>query len=126
MPTQQLPSNPSVENLRKQAKSLRRAVLANDRDALARVRAFRPKGEDAGKGFQLSDAQFVIARTYGFASWSKLKQYVEVVEGHTFMPPHPKSVSDTESFSDRFIRLACLDYLADHVERREQAREMLA
>jgi ankyrin repeat protein len=126
MPAQQLPSNPSVENLRKQAKSLRRAVLANDRDTLARVREFRPKGQDAGKGFQLSDAQFVIARIYGFSSWSKLKQYVEVVEGHTFMPPHPKSVSDTESFSNRFIRLACLDYLADHVERREQAREMFA
>ena len=125
MPTQQLPSNPSVENLRKQAKSLHRAVLANDPDALARVREFRPKGEDPGRGFQLSDAQFVVARTYGFASWSKLKQYVEVVEGHTFMPPHPKSVSDKELLSDRFIRLACLDYLADHVERREQAREML-
>jgi ankyrin repeat protein len=126
MPAQQLPTNPSVENLRKQAKSLRRAVLANDRHALARVSEFRPKGERAGKGFQLSDAQFVIARTYGFASWSKLKQYVEVVEGHTFMPPHPKSVSDTESLSNQFIRLACLDYLADQVERREQAREMLA
>ena len=126
MPTQQLPSNPSVENLRKQAKSLRRAVLANDPDALARVRAFHPKGEDPAKGFQLSHAQFVIARTYGFASWLKLKHYVEVVEGHTFLPPHPKSVIETESLSDRFIRLACLDYLADHVERREQAREMLA
>jgi ankyrin repeat protein len=126
MPTQQLPSNPSVENLRKQAKSLRRAVLANDPDGLARVREFRPRRADAGRRFQLSDAQFVIARTYGFASWSKLKQYVEVVEGHSFMPPHPKSVSDKESPSDRFIRLACLDYLADHVERREQAREMLA
>ena len=126
MPTQQLPSNPSVENLRKQAKSLRRAVLANDPDALARVRAFHPKGEDPAKGFQLSHAQFVIARTYGFASWLKLKHYVEVVEGHTFLPPHPKSVIETESPSDRFIRLACLDYLADHVERREQAREMLA
>src|SRR4030095_1749774 len=126
MPAQHLPTNPSVENLRKQAKSLRRAVLANDRHALARVSEFRPKGEGAGKGFQLSDEQFVIARTYGFASWSKLKQYVEVVEGHTFMPPHPKSVSDTESLSNQFIRLDCLDYLADQVERREQAREMLA
>src|SRR4030095_17272411 len=125
MPTQQLPTSPSVENLRKQAKSLRRAVLANDRDALARVREFRPKGQDAGKRFQLSEAQFVIARTYGFASWSKLKQYVEVVEGHTFMPPHPKLGIETESLPDRFIRLACLDYLADYVERREQAREML-
>jgi len=42
------------------------------------------------------------------------------------MPPHPQSVIDSESITDRFIRLACLDYLADHLSRREKAREMLA
>ena len=123
MPTQELPANPSLENLRKQAKSLLKAVLANDSAALTRLREFHPKANAINK-FHLSDAQLVIARTYGFSSWSKLKRYVEVVDRHPFLPPHPNEV--TESLTDRFIRLACLDYLADYVDRRIKAREMLA
>ncbi|HEX7294313.1 MAG TPA: hypothetical protein VF251_01090, partial [Pyrinomonadaceae bacterium] len=119
MPVQQLPSNPSIENLRKQAKTLRNAVLANDRDALTRVREFHPK---PNQPFQLSDAQLVVARSYGFASWAKLKLYVDVVARHTFLPRE----SDTESRADHFVRLACLDYQSDRVERRERARELFA
>src|SRR5262245_42909233 len=119
MAAQELPSNPSVENLRKQAKSLRKAVLANDSNALKRVREFYSNAEQP---FRLSDAQLVIARSYGFSSWTKLKRYVEVLERHTFLPHE----SDTESRADRFVRLACLDYQSDHVERRERARELFA
>jgi ankyrin repeat protein len=122
MPVQELPSNPSIENLRKQAKTLRNAVRANDRNAVARVRKFNPTPEDARKEFQLSDAQLVVARSYGFLSWAKLKQYVEVVERHTFVP----SESEIESAADQFVRLACLDYQSDRVERHERARELLA
>ena len=122
MPVQELPSNPSSENLRKQAKTLRNAVRANDRNAVARIREFHPTPEDARKEFQLSDAQLVVARSYGFLSWVKLKQYVEVVERHTFVP----SESETESAADRFVRLACLDYQSDRVERHERARELFA
>ena len=125
MPAQQLPTNPSLENLRKQAKSLQKAVLANDVAALARVREFHPKPDEAGKDFRRSDAQLVIARSYGFSSWPGLKRHLDVLAQHSFMPPDPKSVNESESTSDRFIRLACLDYLADRVERREKARELL-
>ena len=121
MPVQELPSNPSIENLRKQAKSLRNAVRANDRNAVARVREFHPTPEDL-KEFQLHDAQLVVARSYGFPSWTKLKLYVEVVEGHTFLP----SERDIESAADQFVRLACLDYQSDRVERHERARELFA
>ena len=122
MPIQELPANPSFENLRKQAKSLQRAVLSNEKDALSRVREFHPKGAEVSKTFRLSHAQLVIARSYGFSSWTKLKQYVEVVERHTFLPHE----SETESRADRFVRLACLDYQADHVDRCERAREQFA
>ena len=126
MHTQQLSTNPSLENLRKQAKSLQKAVLGNDVAALARVREFHPKPDEAGKNFRRSDAQLVIARSYGFSSWPALKRHLDVLAQHSFMPPDPRSVNESESVSDRFIRLACLDYLADHVERREKARELLA
>ena len=72
MPTQSLPNNPSLENLRKQAKSLRNAVQENDAGALARVREFHPRADEALRNFTLSDSQLVIARSYAFASWSKL------------------------------------------------------
>ena len=92
MPTQPLPNNPSLENLRKQAKSLRKAVQANAADALARVREFHPRSDEAFKNFSLSSAQLVIARSHGFASWSKLKQHLEVVDEYswsarTYPPP---------------------------------------
>ncbi|HEY8227808.1 MAG TPA: ankyrin repeat domain-containing protein [Pyrinomonadaceae bacterium] len=126
MPTQSLPSNPSIENLRKQAKSLLKGVRAGDANALTRVREFHPRSTQALQNFRLNDAQLVIARSYEFAGWSKLKEYVEMLDRHSFMPPHPKSVIDSEPVTDQFIRLACLDYLADHTSRREKARELLA
>lgn len=126
MPTQSLPNNPSLENLRKQAKTFHKALLANDSNALARLREFHPKPDEASKNCRLSDAQLVIARSYAFSSWSKLKQYVAVVARHSFLPPAANSVNESEPIADRFIRLACLDYLADHVDRRQQARELLA
>lgn len=126
MPIQELPSNPSLENLRKQAKSLYKAVRSNDAEALARLREFHPRSSETLNNFRLSDAQLIVARSYNFTSWARLKEYVQTVERHSFMPPHPRSVMDSESITDRFIRLACLDYLADHVSRREKARELVA
>jgi hypothetical protein len=54
-----LPPFPNLEHLRKQAK----ALLTSMREEDARTR--------------LSDAQFSIARHYGFESWPQLKRYVE-------------------------------------------------
>src|SRR5258705_12415939 len=106
MPIQQLPRNPSLENLRKQAKSLHRAVLANDAEALNKFREFHPT-QDQQK-LTLAGAQFVLARSYDFPSWTKLKQYVQVVSQRTFSPP--TEPDDPEPLADRLLRSACLDY----------------
>jgi hypothetical protein len=68
--TKTLPDHPSLENLRKQAKTLARAVRAGDPDAVARFEAqgVRPRPERA----PLADAQLVIAREYGLRSWRHL------------------------------------------------------
>jgi hypothetical protein len=126
LPTQSLPKNPSLENLRKQAKSLRKSVLTNQSDALDRVREFHPRADEALARFSLNDAQLVIARSHDFASWSKLKQYVETLDRHFFMPKKFAATDDPEPLPDRFIRLACLDYASDHADRRVRARELLA
>lgn len=68
-----LPEDASLGQLRAQAKELRRAYAGGSPAALARVRAVRPDTEPSA-GFSLRDAQFVIAREYGFDGWRELVQ----------------------------------------------------
>ena len=64
-----LPSRPSLESLRKQAKKLARDSAAGDASAAQRARAQLP-----GIDLPLTqrNAQFVIAREYGYAGWQEL------------------------------------------------------
>lgn len=121
MPTTRLPSDPSFENLRKQAKALRDRVRSGDAEAVARVKEFHPRGESATADFALSDAQLVVARSYGFASWPRLKEHLGVIERFSWAPR-----GELADPVDEFIRLACLDYESDHVSRQERARKMFA
>ena len=71
MAAKTLPENASLGQLRAQAKELRRAYTGGNPAALARLRAARPDAEPAAE-LQLRDAQFVIAREYGFDGWREL------------------------------------------------------
>ena len=77
--TASLPPAPSLEQLRKQAKDLLRAVRSGDPDALARVAASGPR---PGEPLRLSGAQLVVAREHGFPSWPRLGAYVRRVAAH--------------------------------------------
>ena len=57
MAAKQLPPRPNLDQLKRQAKELLQA----------------------GKAVALHEAQTVIAREYGFASWNKLRDHVEAV-----------------------------------------------
>ena len=74
-PTRRLPQHPSLEQLRKQAKDLLERYRAGDASTVAEVETFE-RGADASR-FGLHDAQRVLARAYGFASWPKLKAFVD-------------------------------------------------
>ena len=87
MATVPLPDQVSFEQLRNQAKDLRRAVRAGAPDALAEVAERYPGGVAAGAAFPLHAAQLVVARRYGFASWARLKQHCAVIERYTRFPP---------------------------------------
>ncbi len=76
--SKQLPDNASLEHLKSQAKSLLAALQSNDAGAQARL-----VGLPIEQPFQLADAQLVIAREYGFDSWSKLKRHVESATDRT-------------------------------------------
>jgi ankyrin repeat protein len=125
MPVKPLPKDPSLENLRKQAKTLLTQVRAGETAALALVREFHP--DDAWADIALAGAQLVIARSYGFPSWTKLKQYLTVIADYNWSPPKDAPVLDNrDARIDAFVDLACLSYGQDWTERRVQARELLA
>ena len=72
----------NLEQQKKQARELLRALRAGNHDALARLRSRHLRWacvNDAGvrQDVALHDAQFVLAREQGFASWTKLKAYAE-------------------------------------------------
>ena len=83
MPIKSLPSNPNLEHLKYQAKDLLKGHAARDAAVAQRIREFHPRWAKASDAeifagtFRLSDAQLVIAREYGSASWARLKRRVE-------------------------------------------------
>jgi ankyrin repeat protein len=78
-----LPGSPDLSHLRKQAKHLLRDALAGKTPAIQRFADALPAIHGttaatlAGGGLKLHDAQSVLAREYGFKSWTELKRYVE-------------------------------------------------
>jgi ankyrin repeat protein len=99
VPVLELPDQPSLEQLRKQAKDLRRA-----------------------EGIGLSAAQLAVARRYGFASWTRLKRHVEIVTRYSRFPERMTADGDP---AEEFLRLACLAYADDQPERWDEARRLL-
>src|SRR5215831_8534515 len=79
MPSRPIPPRPSLEFDRKQARALLEAVRRGEAGALERFRAHHPRYRDGAVArAALHDAQLVIAREYGVASWPRWKQLVEM------------------------------------------------
>ena len=98
MDTVPLPEEPSLEQLRNQAKDLRDASAV-----------------------PLWEAQLAVARRYGFTSWTRLKRHVEIVTRYSRFPDRVR----TDNAADTFLRLACLSYADDEPARWEEARRIL-
>jgi len=74
--------NPDLDQLKRQAKELLDAYRASAPEAVAEVTAYHrtsSPGKATPETFALHDAQFVLARSYGFESWPKLKAAVDGV-----------------------------------------------
>lgn len=117
--TQSLPRNPSLENLKKQAKTLQKAWRAGGAEAIARIRAAHPRygglSDDQLRAIQprLTDCQLVLAREAGFDSWPLLKAAVEAAK---------------RELPGEFVEIACLCYDDPHYDHRSfhaRAHEML-
>lgn len=68
-----LPARPDLAQQKKQAKELLRSFHAGDAEAQARVRASLPDKQRIA----LADAQFVLAREYGFPHWAALRRHID-------------------------------------------------
>src|SRR6202521_3846783 len=120
MDTKELPARPSLEQYKKQAKDLLQACksrangpatwadLARERgfagpQAVRRIKKHRPslaKLPDSGvlsARFALGDAQFVMAREHGFASWPKFAKHIAALARKS------SAVSKFESAADAVI-----------------------
>jgi ankyrin repeat protein len=69
--------NPDLDQLKRQAKELFEAYRAQQPDSLNEVNFYHRTATP--ETFALHDAQFVLARSYGFESWPKLKAAVDGV-----------------------------------------------
>jgi ankyrin repeat protein len=124
-----LPSNPNVDHLKGQARTLQRRVRAGDEEAIGLVRRFHPRADGVDRaGFRWADAQLVVARGYGFASWTALRRHLAVVEMYGRSPHEVPLAVDEAAAPDahRLLRLGCLVYGGDDLGRHAEARALLA
>ena len=121
MPSVSLPDDASLEQLRKQAKDVRDLARAGVPGALDLVAEYHPKGAHA---VTLTGAQLVVARHNGFASWARLKQYLEIIERYRRTPDE---VDQTSGAADEFLAFACLRFGGDDAPSRwDRAARVLA
>jgi hypothetical protein len=71
MPKRHLPVRPNLDQLKRQAKDLLRAIRAGDALAIEELREFHPKKIEPASA-KLADAQLVLARSYEAPSWPRL------------------------------------------------------
>jgi hypothetical protein len=79
MPVRRLPVRPDLKQLHRQAKEFLRAIHAGDAGAIAELREHHPESIDAATA-KLTDAQLVLARTYGASSWTRLVHAVRLAD----------------------------------------------
>jgi ankyrin repeat protein len=94
-----LPARADLEQQRKLAKELIAAFRRGDAEARARIRAELPNKATVA----LADAQFVLAREYGFESWAALKEHIEA-KARDARPPIERFKSAVERGDANAVR----------------------
>ncbi|MBV8207803.1 MAG: VOC family protein [Acidobacteria bacterium] len=93
---------PNLENLKKQAKLIRRWHRERHYPVAAQIRALTPRflnmsdTEILAARFNLSDAQEMVARQHGFDSWEKLKAGLPITPPGTTSSPSRASILGAE------------------------------
>jgi len=119
MDAKRLPARPSLEQYKKQAKELvkvfrlEQSHKPSESKAIQRVKtchsrfADLPADKISSTKFTLADAQFVIAREHGFASWPEFAKHIEALAHASFAASASNPVA-------AFIEAACVPRDAGH------------
>ena len=80
--TRRLRVRPDLDQLKHQAKDLLRRIKRGEPDAIAEVKSFHPAAQSKLflETIKLADAQLVLARSYGAASWPRLVQSCQLID----------------------------------------------
>ena len=112
MSIRSLPPRPNLATVKKQSKQLLRLHRTDPDSVRMRIQEHHPRPGAFGV---LADAQLVVAREYGFASWRRLSEHIEEL-----------TVVAGQGELARFLDLACLTYGDDSTARIDRAKRMLA
>ena len=125
VPTRPLPENPSLEQLRNRARDLQRAARSDPR--ATELLAQQVPGLAGADPLPLHVAQLALARSYGFSSWTRLRQHLAVVAEYSRDPASEISSTSHGDPIAAFLMLAVLSYTdADDPSRWQRARDLLA
>jgi ankyrin repeat protein len=116
--SRELPVKPNLEHLREQAKELLRRVHQSDTAALELFHSLVSFSTPVS--LKLADAQYVLARDYGFRSWPKLKEHVESLE-HAPPPAELLTAAIRAQDAEKTAHL-----LENHPELKAQINQPLA
>ena len=124
-----LPARPSLEQIHKQAKELLRQFREGDTSAAERFRARISRLANSGgesEDFILADAQFVVAREYGFENWAMLVHHVEDVQSSGRREQYEKLAMDfAAAYEGDADALARLNNLFARSFTLDQLRELI-
>jgi hypothetical protein len=118
-----LPPRPDLAQLKVQARELQRAYNAGVRSAVQRFSAHLPQivRRQTGQGGQpqvlLTQAQTVLAREYGFASWLLLRAHVQRVRAELQVAVTQARSTPSTSYRQRVALMA--ERIAQAAERRD-------
>lgn len=122
MPSRTLPDSPNLEQYRKQAKELLRGAHAGDQAAGFRIHKHHPRFRNLSaeqlRGLALADAQLVVAREHGYASWAEFAKQIETLR-------IIRSIEDLDDPHNTFIEVACVDRHGGHGSGSLEHAEML-
>ncbi len=107
--TRTLPDEPSLAQLREQAKELLDSYLAGNDAAVTEVERFHRNANPAD--FALADAQRVLARAYSFSSWPSLENHVDGVKFEALLA----AAEAGDPLAVRRLAEARLDLLNPHI-----------
>jgi hypothetical protein len=108
----EIPAHPSLDQYKKQAKELVRAVAARNLHALDLIRRWHPRlrtaTDDHLLSITLADAQLVLARSHAFPSWPKFAAHLQTLQTLRALedPSAPADVRDPVSL---FLEFASVE-----------------